>query len=133
MVNHDKIVRFAARGAGTPGFPATAASLADPRSIANEGAEPAVDVLLRHVIHAMLSDSDSGSAIQEFTDALATSPDGEETMTALAECLDYLRLRIGVPRDMSYPAARELKMELLSTARLLLDAASSSASLLEQH
>uniref|UniRef100_A0A7S1ZYC8 Uncharacterized protein n=1 Tax=Trieres chinensis TaxID=1514140 RepID=A0A7S1ZYC8_TRICV len=37
---------------------------------------------------------------------------GPEVSDAVADCLDYLRARIGVPRDMSYPAATELRAEL---------------------
>jgi glutathione S-transferase len=34
------------------------------------------------------------------------------TMTALQISLAYLRDRIGVPRDMSYPAARQFRAHL---------------------
>lgn len=130
LVNHERIVRFAARGAGTPGFPAAAAPLADPRSVANEEATPAVDVLLRHVVHSLIVDeSNSATAIENFVASLWSSDNGQESIESLVDCLDYLRMRIGVPRDMSYPAAREMKINLLNLAKLLMNSTTAAAAL----
>ena len=61
-----------------------------------------VDIALRHVTHALLAGHDE--AAQGFTTGL-------DAPTA-AKTLGYLRDRISVPRDMSYPAARTLRAHL---------------------
>jgi glutathione S-transferase len=130
--NHENIVRFASRAAGTPGLPASSAPLADPRATPNKYAEPVVDLFLRHIVDSLLSSSQGASGgggllasmLQEaFTsgsnasvdaaiDSLVSGPSGIETAEAMVDCLDYLRARIGVPRDMSHPAAQALRAEL---------------------
>ena len=39
---------------------------------------------------------------------LAAAGGGAEARAAAAACVEYLRARVGVPRDMSYPAARQV-------------------------
>ena len=129
IANSENIVKFACRAAGTPGFPAAAAPLADPRSISNEDAEVVVDVLMRHVVERLLSSTTGGNdtiAIEK----IAKSMGDEETLEAIVACLDYLRGRIGVPRDMSYPAARELKKELLIMGQHMLSTSRSEVPML---
>jgi len=37
---------------------------------------------------------------------------GQASAEALRKSLSYLRARVGVPRDMTYPAARQLRAHL---------------------
>jgi glutathione S-transferase len=100
--NHEAVVRFAARGLGKPGFPPVSAELSDPRATPDEAALPLVDAALRHVVHALLEGTDAAGE---------TLSDGLEPR-ATTVALGYLRDRISVPRDMSYPAALELRAHL---------------------
>lgn len=132
IYNHANVVRFASRAAGIPGLPASAAPLAGPRDNPNEYAEPIVDLMLRHTVDALLlnksssvgggilgsliqgslSQSSASSAVNIAINSLSTGKSGKETVEAVADCLDYLRKRIGVPRDMSHPSAQVLRAEL---------------------
>ena len=103
--NHTNVVRFAARGCGEPGKPSYSAPLSDPNARPGEAHIPAVDAALRCVVHAMLQPdvaSVQGPAKN------AGMFDADATSLSLA----YLRDRVGVPRDMSYPAARQFRAYL---------------------
>ena len=100
--NHADVARFAARGAGRPGFPPVSAELSDPNAVPAEGALEQIDVALRHVVHALLAGTDAAGA---------TFTRGLDAPTA-TKTLGYLRDRISVPRDMGYPAARTLRAHL---------------------
>jgi len=140
--NQERICKFAARAAGTPGFPAASAELADPKAESNEFAQVAVDVFLRYTVDLLLDGNENGDnksmwmmmkkeaptvdmadkvkeskSLQMASEALAKG--GDMTVQATIDCLDYLRQRIGVPRDMSYPAAQELREALLAVSTLL--------------
>merc|ERR1711990_955883 len=106
--NHQAIARFAARGAGKQGMPPVMAPLADPNAVPNDSVVPAVDVMLRWVCHAMLEDTGS---IDESVDQSVASLGGvsEEVVASLT----YLKDRVGVPRDMQLPAARQLRGHLI--------------------
>ena len=64
---------------------------------------------LRHVASALVDGSDAAAAAaKEDLGAVA----GGEGGKSLVACLAYLRDRIGVPRDMSQPAAMMLRAHL---------------------
>lgn len=100
--NHATISRFAARAVGSPGSPRVGAPLSDPNARPAEDVIPAVDVALRHVVHALMKGTDAAQA-----QGLSELPADEVSL-----CLAYLRDRVGVPRDMSLPAARQLRAHL---------------------
>ena len=64
------------------------------------------------LLQASSSKSSSSSAVNAAITPLSSGDFGTETVEAVADCLDYLRKRIGVPRDMSHPAAQALRAEL---------------------
>ncbi|CAN0217644.1 unnamed protein product [Ectocarpus sp. 12 AP-2014] len=112
--NAEAVAKFACRGAGRgsgwnllPGR----APLSDPNATPNLEILPDVDYCLRRVASALLKGS-----LDEDEAALkrgATSSGGHPgTAAAVAASLVYLRDRVGVPRDMTYPAARQLRAHL---------------------
>lgn len=107
--NHKNIARFCARAAGPDVGQwrqqggGSKSALADPYAKANEEVVPDVDACLRHVAHALLAGT------QTAADKLV-KPQVDSRVQV--ECLRYLRQRISVPRDMSYPAARQLRAHL---------------------
>lgn len=116
----EKIVAFSARGAGLAGLPAASAPLSDPSATPNSDIIPAIDVLFRLVASNLLSKKSNKPQQQVLEQAIMILD--EETVMAIVECLDYFRARIGVPRDISYPAAESLRTELVQLSRQLLAA-----------
>jgi len=109
LVNHDAIVKFMARGAGTPGHWSRGrpdrAELADPYAKPATGAvAEEVDAVLRVAVALLL---DGAVPTKEHSAMLAHIQ--PQHRLALAACTAYLRDRVGVPRDMSFPAARCLR------------------------
>lgn len=106
-INHSNIVKFACRGPGEPGRKQFQAPLADPYATPNLDYAPDVDAWLRAVSLALLLGSPD-AAVAAGVPAKASSGRRGGICSALA----YLRDRVGVPRDMSYPAARQLRAHL---------------------
>jgi len=100
----EAIVKFACRGPGQPGK-RFQAPLADPYAVPNLDFANDVDGYLRLVCQALVS----GEGAYE-TIAVPQSPAAKKK--GVAEALCYLRDRVGVPRDMSLPAARQLRAHL---------------------
>ena len=100
--NFDAIVRFACRGVGQPGRKRFQAPLADPYAEPDAAFIPVLEPVLAEVARALL-EGPSDAAIR-VGDA--------DAVKAVQACLVYLRDRVGVPRDMSYPAALELRATL---------------------
>jgi len=110
--NHVAIVQFAARGAGTKGFPGYGAPLSDPNATPNKDVQPAVDHMLRLVCLALLNGtSPNEKELDAAVDVIVTKG-GKEFVGAVVASLSYLRDRVGVPRDMKLPAARQLRAHL---------------------
>lgn len=81
-------------------MPPVAAELADPNASPNDAFIPMVDSALRCVALALV---DGPQAV-----ALPTNAPVDQVNAALG----YLRDRVGVPRDMSFEAARQFRAHL---------------------
>ena len=104
--NHAAVTRFAARAVGSPGSRPVSAPLSDPTAKPGEAHLPAVDAALRAVAHALLAGPPAAALRAAPDDALPHSAG------AAAASAAYLRDRVGVPRDMRLPAARQLRAHL---------------------
>jgi glutathione S-transferase len=110
--NHEAVTRFALRGPGRPGPRPVSAPLADPTAVPAMEHEAAADAALRHVAHALLVGPEAKQASPA---AVATAAAGGEGMAAggaVLAALGYMRDRVGVPRDLPLPAARQLRAHL---------------------
>ena len=65
-----------------------------------------LDLALRHVVDALLTGEHDAEAIRADLAAHVKNPE------ATRVSVEYLRDRVGVPRDMSYPAARQFRAHL---------------------
>jgi glutathione S-transferase len=116
--NHEAVVKFCCRGTGSKGAKSFQAPLADPYAIPNDGYIRDVDAVMRVVVSCLLQED--GEAWKKDGNQIKFADDGgggdSESMRrrreGVALCLNYLKKRVGVPRDMSYPAARALRAHL---------------------
>eukprot|EP00931_Biecheleriopsis_adriatica_P087228 TRINITY_DN61729_c0_g1_i1.p1 TRINITY_DN61729_c0_g1~~TRINITY_DN61729_c0_g1_i1.p1 ORF type:complete len:516 (+),score=80.84 TRINITY_DN61729_c0_g1_i1:78-1625(+) len=110
--NHEAVTRFCCRAAGgdvgdwARGNP-TKCSLSDPYARPNEDFVPAVDAVLEKVAASLLQGEDA--ALQEVRAAVESFGGRSQQV---AECIAYLRDRVGSPRDLSMPAAKLLRAHL---------------------
>jgi len=109
--NHAAVVPFAMRAIGDTGRPVRA-PLANPYATPGDASyQPAVDFALRVAVHALLR-QDAADAVPPTLsaadrDLLALLP-----KTEVAQCLAYLRDRVGCPRDMTVHGARQFRAHL---------------------
>lgn len=110
--NHQAIVKFAARGAGKKGMPPYMAPLSDPQAIPSEAVQTAVDQVFRTVCAALLHGTEKQEAAMTELAQIIVRDGGKEYAEGIIASLVYVRDRVGVPRDMKLPAARQLRAHL---------------------
>lgn len=110
--NHQAIVRFAARGAGRKGVPSVMAPLSDPNAIPSDAVMGTVDDLMRTICLALLDGTPKYDAVMSEKARTVTEVGGQEFTNGVISSLAYVRDRVGVPRDMKLPAARQLRAHL---------------------
>lgn len=110
--NSEAIVAFAARGAGKVGVPPVMAQLADPNAVSSDGVQTGVSSILRAVSLALLEGVEKHDELMTKIAKTVAQEGGEAYADGVVASISYLRDRIGVPRDMKLPAARQLRAHL---------------------
>ena len=118
--NHAGVVKFACRGPGKTasqaGKKSFQAPLSDPNAVPELSYESDVDSCLRVITRALINGNwrDMKSDLN-----IKSGQDSDSDKLAVYSALEYLKRRVGVPRDMSYPAARQLRAHLSHVQQLL--------------
>jgi len=102
--NHTNVVKFAARGMGKAGKKRFQAPLADPYAEPAEDFVPDCDAVLRATAYSLLVGTDAVAPA-----AFAAGPGRRD---GVQYCVEYLRERVGVPRDMGQAAAMNFRAHL---------------------
>ena len=105
-------MKFATRGMGKTGTKRFQAPLSDPYAEPNDAFYSDVDTALRTIVRVLLEPSYDAWRQSDFQLQLINEDTSSEDKRAVASCLNYLKRRVGVPRDMTYPAARQLRAHL---------------------
>eukprot|EP00930_Biecheleria_cincta_P088147 TRINITY_DN77389_c0_g1_i2.p1 TRINITY_DN77389_c0_g1~~TRINITY_DN77389_c0_g1_i2.p1 ORF type:complete len:205 (+),score=30.33 TRINITY_DN77389_c0_g1_i2:113-727(+) len=121
--NYEAVAIFSCRPTGSDvgdwarGNPAKA-RLADPYARYDERMLAPIDAILRTLSEAMLDQKSTPDLQQRLRRAAeASGLNGKkDRLQQASACLAYLRDRVGVPRDMSLPAARVLRTYLAEAA-----------------
>jgi glutathione S-transferase len=120
--NHKAVTRFALRGApGAKAGKRFTAPLADPNVSPALDFEAPLAAALQCTATALLQGTDQAGKEFGGLDWLEGERSREETLRAVQASLEYLRDRVGVPRDMQLPAALQLRAHLNWTIDLIQD------------
>ena len=103
-------------------MPSFMAPLSDPNATSNEAVVLSVDEVLRIVCLALLEGTENQNSAMAGTAKVLAEDGGKEFSGAVVASLSYLRDRIGVPRDMKLPDARQLRVHLNWAIGIILDA-----------
>jgi glutathione S-transferase len=123
--NGQNVAKFAARGGPEGGRnprKGFGAELADPYAMSDEQLIPSVEIALQAVCRVLLAQGGSSShdkALTEMKTNLQTQIRKEQARDVVS-CLEYLRDRVGVPRDLPLAAARQLRAHLNAAIDVLL-------------
>jgi len=107
LASADALVPFCLRALGASG-PCFGSALADPGNVPDMRFARQMDAALRHVVDTLLS-----------PDHCTRLTSGQLPLEPVGAGLAYLRERVSVPRDMSWPAARQLRAHLTAVIRAL--------------
>jgi len=122
LANSQNIVKFASRGSGKQGIPGFMAPLSDPNATSDDAVQASVDAVLRTVCLALLEGYDADSTKDKMVEVAETvSQGGRGHVDGVLASVAYLRDRVGVPRDMQLPAARQLRAHLNWALEFILD------------
>ena len=106
-------------------MPPVSAPLSDPNAVPNEDVQNAVDRCIRIVCTALLAPDSAATENTTMTmRATATAivrEGGMDYGDGVVSSLAYMRDRVGVPRDMKLPAARQLRAHLNWAIGILLE------------
>ena len=110
--NREAVTKFALRGAGKRGPRPVSAPLCDPTALPALEFTQEMEAALRLVAFALLTATESVTV--ETADAAARATSSEEYYDAspIIPSLAYIRDRVCVPRDLSFPSARQFRAHM---------------------
>jgi len=114
ILNNKRLPRYMARAVRTPG-PEYRSPLADPQNAIDEWVLPEVEAAYRYLVLALLRGKEVVAPLVAADKAAADRAYGgtaEEARAArgrMVACLNYLKFRVGVPRDMTLAEARQVR------------------------
>eukprot|EP00892_Ulva_mutabilis_P007799 jgi/Ulvmu1/5391/UM022_0186.1 len=122
--NRSAVAKFALRAVGSPGKHFSA-PLADPNAKPDLSFVQPVEAALACTVHALLHGTESAQEV--FGDGAWLGGDRAKHAEVVEKSLGYLRDRVGVPRDMQFAAARQLRAHLNFTIDLANEVAGAAA------
>lgn len=110
--NRVNLGRFALRGPGKKGPKPVSAPLADPTAIPALEHSDAMDVTLRRLAHLLLDGTTTNNSRSNKLQVSANPRGNAFPAGPVVLGLEYVRDRVGVPRDLRLPAARHMRAAL---------------------